>query len=419
MVAVKLNASVQMDNAVREMKLADLHDDFLRDIFNKLCVKDLSAVSQSCRRFDDIVDGITRERMSHSRVTVRAKSQIPVLMRYGKNIKSLRVDFPQFAKQAKDINRFCPNLKCLYLRFAGHSMFSKKAFPTELFSQLTELDIYLWSKCSLDYRDADKEQIGKIMRRCTHLAKLSLSGRYIEPFLSVNSPTLTKLRVYDVEYEFRGNEGLHIFREFVNRNTNLKSLELDCVDQFQYHRCLPDLMELRNFDELKVRYNPSTIFESIESLYQLIKNLHEIPTLRTLAVDINTAGIALPYFGNLKQLECLRLVIWRHDLNNFHNCGIFKLPNLSNLSLIIPNGETNIPIDIITSFVINHPQLKSFEISGFRRQTACKMVPDDLEDACKKEGIQYEVKLGDDSEVEWYRFRDGIDIAHIIRKYSL
>lgn len=419
-VAVQLISSswlitfVKMDIAATAMNLADLNDDCLRAIFNLLGVRDLSAVSRCSRQFNNIVDRFTRERMHQSRVRVSANNQAPVLMRYGEDIASLRVCSIRYVVQAKNIIRFCPKLESLHLSFTRRSMFAKKTFPAELFSRLDELYIDL---CHSNQGGSDQEvqQIQKIMERCTRLTKLTLRGDNIWPFLSMNSPSLIQVRISDVRWGFDNQT----FREFVKKNKGLESLELYRVENFNYHRCLPDLMELKSLRELKVT---PQLYGHAE-LYQLIRNVHEIATLRSLAINIHVhvVGSGLPYFGNLKQLECLKLTVWTNiQLTNVLTCGIFKLPNLRELSLFFREARTDATFDYLTSFVKNHRYIKSFDISGFRRRMSCKIDSDELENACKTEGITFEkAQLLDDPECDWYTFRDGIDIARVVRKYSL
>lgn len=390
-----------MDIAASVLHLADLNYYCLRAIFDQLTHEDLVAVGQCCHSFNDIANEIMRGKVRESRVTVLAECQLPVLTKYGKEIKNLAVEFPEEVQHLEDVNRLCPNLKILRLVCLSNVIFTEE-FPAKLFSRLTELemdmDVYDQSRT-----DDDDIQIGKIMQRCKHVTRLALSGSIIRPFLTIRYPALVALKV-DNATDITPN----IFWDFCKRNKQVESLDFTKVNRIDYLRA-PILKDLKNLKEFRLQISHNYLSRF---LCRLTDHFHEIPTLRSLTIEADFEhGQSMPSFEHLTQLESIRLK--------------FKWP-------IFREGYQPKYADLnhLVSYVENLPQLTIFKIPSIRLKVKIvndEMDMNDLENRFKLEAalneekmaFTYWIKYEHNAEIVCYEFSKLVDMAHLVRQNFL
>lgn len=351
--------------AANRTSLTDLNEDCLLEVFGQLTVIDLSAIEQTCLRFQAIAQNIFSKR--HRIFDFDEKDKIGDGVRIPYTLHTIRNIIVSFGALITELNisayvsdpinrerianmleRHCHNLETLRLH---DFYFTRKCQPIfgKLFGRLTSLTL---GECDLE----EKCSVLKLMERCENLTSLKLEscGKLGNRCIDIAYP---KLEEFSIESLYTDDETLYAFFE---RNGKLKRLKISQGGYLGNDVFAQIAMHLKQLESLSI------VLNGFDDFVHSLTNLLTLNHLKELKLNCSLYSIS-GFVNRLAEKNTIELLhITDGVLNEQLIDALCKCKRLTSVKL---GSMPNVHDRFLLELAKNLPQLTEFHLSKCQTTT--------------------------------------------------
>lgn len=399
---------------ISTVKLSDMNNFCLLNIFKYLSPMDMCAVKDTCHRFRGLAENHMQRVYSTKELVIggtRTESysiqniyeRLKIFSKFCGTIKMLNISvLDKYWHLENDSNIFSTirksNPKLESLTLTGKNFEMALSRLTKTFPNLKKIKLEYFDAVEFEYDIRREYIIKEIFKKCANVeeiffgARLNMMGcRYQGIFLNQKFKCLRSLELYEVRDIDLNNLNL-----FLKRNPNIQRITLrQCVrlkdlSYVNFVQNAPNIegiaLSFNTLDHLENRYTP---FRQAEQ-FQLLDKLKclSLDTCNTRITDFiislceNKSLICLTLthvfekvneglgaaFCNMNNLKILRLNITYYNLNNTHFKDFYKLLSRNLVSLVeLHLLQSQVTFQQICQIVENSSSLKKLYLPHMSR----------------------------------------------------